>query len=60
MGVCCDGPNTIEGGPGSGGSKPISSQSGPHPFAHTLVKNFKVGGRTLKYYSLPALSDERY
>ena len=31
-----------------------------HPFAQTLVSDFTVGDRTFQYYSLPALSDERY
>ena len=31
-----------------------------HPYAQTLVSDFTVGDRTFSYYSLPALSDERY
>ena len=31
-----------------------------HPYAQTLVSDFTVGDRTFRYYSLPALSDERY
>ena len=31
-----------------------------HPFAHILVSDFAVDGRTYKYFSLPMLEDERY
>ena len=31
-----------------------------HPFSQTLVGNFSVDDATYKYYSLPALADERY
>ena len=35
-------------------------QAGDHAFAQTQVNDFTVDDRTYKYFSLPALSDERY
>ena len=35
-------------------------EAGNHAFAQTEVSDFTVGDKTYKYYSLPALSDERY
>lgn len=32
----------------------------PHPFSQTQVNDFTVDDQTYKYYSLPALSDQRY
>ena len=31
-----------------------------HPFAQTQVNDFTIDDRTYKYYSLPALGEERY
>jgi len=31
-----------------------------HPFAQTQVSDFQVDDRTYKYFSLPALGEERY
>ena len=31
-----------------------------HPFAQTQVSDFTVDDRTYKYFSLPALADDRY
>ena len=31
-----------------------------HPYAQTQVSDFQVDDRTYKYFSLPALADERY
>ena len=31
-----------------------------HPFAQTKVNDFTVDDRSYKYYSLPALGEERY
>ena len=31
-----------------------------HPYASTEVSDFQVDDRTYKYYSLPALGEERY
>ena len=34
--------------------------AGDHAFAQTQVSDFTVDDRTYKYFSLPALGDERY
>ena len=57
MGNCCDSPNSLEY---SGSTRPKLHSGGPHPYANTLVSDFTVGGRTFRYYSLPALGDDRY
>jgi len=31
-----------------------------HPFAHCQVNDMTVDDRTYKYFSMPALADERY
>ena len=31
-----------------------------HPYAQTQVNDFQVDDRTYKYFSLPALADERF
>lgn len=35
-------------------------QSEAHAYAQTQVSDFTVDDRTYKYFSLPALNDERY
>ena len=58
MGVCCDQPGSIEN-ESRPGMRPQGNQAEAHPYGRTLA-SFKMGGKTLRYYSLPALGDERY
>ena len=38
----------------------VEADNQAHPFAQAQVNDFTVDDRTYKYYSLPALGDERY